>query len=100
MREALKNLFSQQVVLENNERYAYTIKPFELTNALGKIVTTLSEYEFTREADAAEPFNGKLYRTKEGSWYEIDDVNVAAQKSTLRKLRNAIEAKENAELAD
>ena len=38
MRDTLKNLFSNQINLEDNSQFYYTISPYELTNALGSII--------------------------------------------------------------
>ena len=45
---ALNNLFSNQIILEDNSQFYYTIKPYDLSNALGNIVAVLQEYYFTK----------------------------------------------------
>jgi hypothetical protein len=65
MREALKNLYSNQITLEDNSQFYYIINPYELTNALGNIVTVLQEYNFTKKDDTSGLFSCKLYKTKE-----------------------------------
>jgi len=95
MREALKNLFSNQITLENNSQYYYTINPYELTNALGHIIAILQEYNFTKNDDNRGEFSCKLYRTKEGNWYDIEATKIITEKGILRLLKSAIEAKEN-----
>ncbi len=49
MRDALKNLFSNQITLEDGSLFYYFIKPYELTNTLGNIITVLQEYNFTKK---------------------------------------------------
>ena len=44
MREALKNLVSPQIILEDKSQFYYTIKPYELSNALGNIIAVFQEY--------------------------------------------------------
>ena len=95
MREALKHIYSNQLMLEDKSQFYYTIKPYELTNALGNIVAILQEYHFTKKGDDTEQFFCKLYKTKEGSWYDLQDGCNYTEKSLLRMLRSAIDTKEN-----
>ena len=95
MRDALKNLFSNQITLEDNSLFHYTIKPYELTNALGNIIAVLQEYNFTKNDDNNGQFSCKLYRTKEGNWYDIEETKIGTEKGILRLLKSAIGAKEN-----
>lgn len=95
MRNALKNLFSNQINLEDNSQFYYTISPYELTNALGSIIAVLQEYNFTKMDDNNSQFSCKLYRTKEGNWYDMEEAKIDSKKAVLRMLKSAIEAKEN-----
>ena len=95
MRDALNNLFSNQIDLEDNSQFYYTISPYELTNALGSIIAILQEYNFTKKGDNNGQFTFKLYRTKEGNWYDIEEAKMLAEKTILRMLKSAIDAKEN-----
>ena len=95
MRDALTNLFSNRITLENNSQFYYTISPYELTNALSNIIAVLQEYNFTKNDDNNGQFSCKLYRTKEGNWYDIEAAKLVNEKSILRLLKSAIEAKEN-----
>ncbi|HEY5368102.1 MAG TPA: hypothetical protein VIJ75_03855 [Hanamia sp.] len=94
MRDALKNLFSNQITLEDNSQFYYTISPYELTNALGSIIAVLQEYNFTKKDDNDGQFSCKLYKTNEGNWYDIEEVKMVAEKAVLRMLKSAIDAKE------
>ncbi len=76
MRDALKNLISNQITLEDNSQFYYTIKPYELTNALGNIIAVLQEFNFTKNDDNSGQFSCKLYRTKEGNWYDIEEAKI------------------------
>jgi hypothetical protein len=91
MREALKNLYSNKITLEDNSQFYYTIKPYELTNALGKIIAILQEYNFTKDGDNCGDFSCKLYRTKEGNWYDMQDENRGVEKGVLLALKLAID---------
>ena len=95
MRDALTNLFSNQIILEDSSQFYYTITPYELTNALGNIIAVLLEYNFTKNDDDNGQFSCKLYRTKEGNWYDIEEAKIVTEKSILRMLKSAIDAKEN-----
>jgi len=92
MRDALTNLYCNQITLENNSLFYYTIKPYELTNALGNIIAVLKEYNFTKNDENNGEFSCKLYRTKEGNWYEIQEAKIVTEKSVLRMLKFAIDA--------
>lgn len=94
MRDALKNLFSNQIILEENSQFYYTITPYELTNALGNIIAVLQEYNFTKKDDNNGQFSCKLYRTKEGNWYDIEEANTAGNTTILRALKLAIDSNE------
>ena len=94
MRDALKNLFSNQINLEDNSQFYYTISPYELTNALGSIIAILQEYKFTKKDDNTGQFSCKLYRTKEGNWYDIEEANPTGNNSILRALKLAIDNNE------
>jgi hypothetical protein len=95
MRDALKKLFSNQIILEDNSLFYYTIIPYELTNALGNIIAVLQEYNFTKEGDNNGEFSCKLYKTKEGNCYDIKGVKIDTEKGILRMLKSAIDVKEN-----
>ena len=94
MRDALKNLFSNQIILEDNSQFYYTITPYELTNALGNIIAVLQEYNFTKKDDNNGQFSCKLYRTKEGNWYDFEKANTAGNTTILRALKLAIDSNE------
>ncbi|MGG9963033.1 hypothetical protein [Ferruginibacter sp. SUN106] len=93
MREALKHVFSQQITLEDNSQFYYTVKPYELTNALGNVIAVLQEYTFTKKEEH-DPLTCRLYKTKEGNWYDIEEAKILAEKSVLRMLKSAIDMKE------
>ena len=94
MRNALKNLFSHQIALEDHSQFYYNVAPYQLTNALGSIIAVLQEYNFTKRDDDDGQFNCKLYKTKEGNWYDMQDAKISFNKSVLRMLKLAVEIKE------
>ena len=88
-------LFSNQIIVEDNNQFYYTVKPYELSNALGNMITVLQEYNFIKTDDISGQLFGKLYRTNEGNWYDLEEVQMATEKRILRMLKSAIEKKEN-----
>jgi hypothetical protein len=67
MRDELKSVFSNEIILEDNSQFYYRIKPFEMSNGLGNIVAVLQEYYFIKKEDNTASFFCKLYRKKEGN---------------------------------
>ena len=91
MKDALKNLFRNQIILEDNSQFYYTISPYELTNALGNKIAVLQEYNFIKKDDNNGQFSCKLYRTKEGNLYNIEEVNTNKNTTVSRALKLAID---------
>ena len=79
----------QEVVLDNNQKFHYTVNPFEMKNSLGKVIALLQEYVITTSDTIPEPSYFKLYKTKEGYCYEIEAENSKPQK-IIRQLKSAI----------
>ena len=82
---------TNQVILADNTQYFYTINPFQLTNALGNVVAVLREFVFIKNGENNEQFSYKLYKTKEGNWYEIPGENPSAANDIIRSLKSAID---------
>jgi hypothetical protein len=95
MRESLKHLFESELTLEDQSSYYYSIKPFELKNMLGNIAAVLQEYNFTMKGDNTNSVCVKLYKTKEGNWYDLEDSPFTGAKGTLRMLKSAIDLVES-----
>ena len=85
----MATIFSQQIILDNNQSFHYTIHPFEMKNSLGKVIALLQEYEITSSTVVFDQSSYKLYKTKEGNWYEIDSENSKPDK-IIRELKSAI----------
>jgi len=62
-----------EIVVKDGNRYAYTTSVTNAENALGIVKATLKEYALYKISDE-EIFIGKLYRTKEGNWYDLPDA--------------------------
>ena len=92
MRDSLKHLFSNQIVLEDGSLYYYSISPYELKNALGHNLAILQEYNFAKKDDESGLFSCKLYKTKDGNWYDFEGVNKGIKKNILLSLKLAIDS--------
>jgi hypothetical protein len=66
-----------------------------LKNALGNNIAVLQEYYFTKKREDADQNFCKLYKTKDGNWYDFPDSKTTAEKGTLRLLKSAIDAEES-----
>lgn len=99
MRDSLKHVFSQQVALEDGSVYYYSVSSYDLKNALGNNVAALQEYSFTKKGDENGGFSCKLYKTKDGNWYDFEDAKSAVEMTISRLLKSAVDAKENTEVA-
>lgn len=78
----------KEIILADNSSFSYTIKQVEVKNSLGAAVAVLDEYLITNTA--GEIF--KLYKTKEGNWYDVPEANNRVEKGVLLGLKFAIDA--------
>ena len=95
MTAPLKNLFINQITLEDNSQFCYTTKPYEVTNALGYTIAVLQEYNFTKQGDNEAQFSCRLHKTNEGNWWDNEEANISSEKGIVRMLKSAIDTKEN-----
>jgi hypothetical protein len=91
MSQELSITTTNRVILEDNTQYFYTINPFELTNPLGNVVAVLREFIFIKNGENGEKFCYKLYKTKEGNWYDVPGKNPFSANDILRNLKSAID---------
>ena len=77
----------KEIVLGDNSRFSYTIKQEEITNVLGAAIAILDEYFITNSAGE----NYKLYKTKEGNWYDVPEANKGVEKRVLLGLKLGID---------
>lgn len=82
---------TNQVILEDNTSFFYMISPFELKNALGSTVAILQEYSFTKNPESTDQPSYKLYKTREGNWYDIHDLKSSVDYTILRRLKAAMD---------
>ena len=59
-----------EITAKDGNRYNYTTAFVNAENPLGIVKATLQEYSIFK-ADDPETFIGKLYKTKEGNWYDL-----------------------------
>ena len=98
MRDSLKHIFSNQVVLEDGCVFYYSISPYELKNALGHNIAVLQEYNFVKKGEESGQNSCKLYKTKDGNWYDFEGAKATVEKGTMRLLKSAIDANENSDI--
>ena len=59
-----------EIFVQDRNRYVYTTTFINAENPLGIVKATLKEYTIYKIAET-EMVIGKLYRTKEGNWYDM-----------------------------
>lgn len=79
MEMGIKTEEIREITLADNSRFSYTVKQVEITNTLGAAVAVLDEYFITNYAGK----NYKLYKTKEGNWYDVAEANTGVAKNIL-----------------
>lgn len=83
----LKTEQIRKIVLDNKGWFSYNIRQVEITNILGASVAILNEYFVANSAGESY----KLYKTKEGNWYDMPEVNNGVDKNTLLELKLGID---------
>jgi hypothetical protein len=78
----------KEIVLSDNSRFSYSIKQVQITNILGAAVAVLDEYFITNSAGESY----KLYKTKEGNWYDVPEANKGIDKGVLLGLKLGIDS--------
>jgi hypothetical protein len=83
----------KEIFLGDKSRFSYTITQVEITNVLGAAVAILDEYCITNSAGE----NYKLYKTNEGNWYDILEINKGVNNTILIQLKLIIDLQINSE---
>lgn len=78
----------KEIILNDNCRFSYTIKQVEINIILGAAVAVLDEYLFTKKG-VTESY--KLYRTKDGNWYDLEDNKSVSISDAKRELKIAFD---------
>lgn len=79
----------KEIVLADGSRFSYSVRQVEITNILGAAVAVLDEYFITKRS-REESY--KLYRTKDGNWYDLEDNNLGTISDIKRELKMAFES--------
>lgn len=77
----------KQIIFGDDKHFSYTRKQVEIKNILGAAVAVLDEYSITDSAGV----NYKLYKTKDGNWYDLPEANTGIAKSILPALKLKID---------
>ena len=85
------------ISVDDEGLFSYRINSFELKNALGNLIATLQEYQVEKNEGKHSTTFCKLYKTKEGNWYDLDDNLSPSKNNLIRILKSAIDQKEKEE---
>jgi hypothetical protein len=77
----------KEIIFGDNNQFSYSRKQVHITNILGAAVAVLDEYSITDSAGV----NYKLYKTKDGNWYDLPEANTGIAKSILLALKLKID---------
>ncbi|MFN8271998.1 MAG: hypothetical protein U0U33_17150 [Chitinophagaceae bacterium] len=83
-----------KIFVQDGNRYAYTTAFINAENPLGFVKATLKEYTLYKIAET-ELLIGKLYKTKEGNWYDMPG-NTSINPLLRTMIKMAIEESEKA----
>lgn len=78
---------SKEITLDDGSSFSCTIRQVEIINILGTGVAVLDEYLITNSAGG----NYKLYKTKEGNWYDVPEANTGVAMNILLALKLKID---------
>lgn len=87
-----------EIIVNDGNSYYYTTALFNAENPLGIVKATLKEYSIFKVTDS-ESLIGKLYRTKDGTWYDLPNV-VAVNPLLRTMIKIAIEQSEKTNTID
>jgi ABC-type molybdenum transport system ATPase subunit/photorepair protein PhrA len=82
------------ILKTSNQTLYYSTVEAEIKNPIGKVSATLIEYVITDKEEAADVFC-KLYKTKEGFWYDPANPDDRVDAKTKHNIKAAIDAVEN-----
>lgn len=82
------------ILKTSNQTLYYSTGETVIRNPIGKVSATLIEYIITVKEDAANIFC-KLYKTKEGFWYDPESADEQVDNNTKHNIKAAIDAAEN-----
>jgi len=83
----------------SNKTFQYSTVETEIKNAIGKVSAILLEYNITDCDEGSANVFCKLYKTKEGFWYDPATENEQVDNKTKYFIKSAIDAVENEHIA-
>lgn len=93
MNENPGSIITSQQVSVNGLLYSYIIQDAQITNALGAVIATLTEYKLSGSAGDSI----SLYKTSEGNWYDMKQADSLFKNAIMVALKTAIDQKEKME---
>lgn len=78
------------VSLENGSFYYYKTSPYSLSNAIGNEIAHLTEIIFSLSPNFDEVLH-KLYKTAEGSWYDMNYRSTVLNGHIIHALKKAMD---------
>jgi len=79
----------------SNETLYYSTLEAEIKNPIGKVSATLIEYVITTGKEDSTNIFCRLYKTKEGFWYDPANPDDVVDIKTKHNIKAAIDAAEN-----
>lgn len=83
------------VLNTSNQTLYYSTVETVIRNPIGKVSATLIEYVITAYREDTSNIFCKLYKTKEGFWYDPVSVEEQVDNNTKHSIKAAIDAAEN-----
>jgi hypothetical protein len=84
------------IVVKNiNQTLYYYNQQADIKNPLGKVSAILSEYVIVKNKENIAEIVCKLYKTKEGYWYDPEEPHFEINNKTRLEIKSAIDAKES-----
>lgn len=83
------------ILKTNNKAFNYSTAETEIKNAIGKVSATLVEYIITACDESSADIFCKLYKTKEGFWYDPSMQDELVDNKTKHSIKAAIDVAEN-----
>ena len=83
------------VLKTTNQTLYYSTAETVIRNPIGKVSATLIEYVITADKEDGADIFCKLYKTKEGFWYDPVSSNEQVDNNTKHSIKAAIDAAEN-----
>ncbi len=83
------------ILKTSNQTLYYSTVETVIRNPIGKVSATLIEYVITTDKEGAEDVLCKLYKTKEGFWYDPVSMEDQVDNNTKHNIKAAIDAAES-----